>query len=237
MSKIAYQHCEVLRITPWTDDKLILTLLSKEQCLFSALYKVPEKARRCEKDNFPNLFQSIHGALHFHPEGKHKLREFDVTQTPHPLSLHRYSGLCLLSRIFQLTLAEHSDDPQGHSLWKLHRNGDFDETQWLELLCDLHYIWGTWPSAQFCEICGDASSPIGVRENNICCEKCHPSMVLLSEHLRLWLTRRYRQSKGLALSPEDAKLLKRLLWRRLPDQLHGDLTFRRLVRDHFTPPF
>ena len=236
MRKIAYQDCEVLRITPWTDDKLILTLLSKEQSLFSALYKVPQKTRRLEKDNFPNLFQSIQGALQFHPEGKHKLRDFDVTETPQPLSLQRYGGLCLLSRILQLTLAEHHADPQGYSLWKQQQLGEFDLSHWTEILCDLHFIWGTWPSGQYCEICGETQSSLGFREKWITCSKCHPSAEMLSQHLLAWLKFRYRKPKGLALDPKDAKLLRRYLWRRLPDQIHGDLIFRRLNRDHFKAP-
>jgi recombinational DNA repair protein (RecF pathway) len=233
LAKIAYHNCEVLRITPWTEEKLILTLLSKEHCLFSALYKIPKKTRHPEKDHFPNLFQSLSGALQFQSEGKHRLRDFDVIARPPSINLRIYTGLCILSRMLQLTLGEHPSDPQAHSLWKMHREGNFDENHWTLLLCDLHYIWGTWPTAQNCEICGSSASELNVQEDKICCSHCRNSHQRLSENLMIWFRCRYRQSSALALDLEDAKLLKRLLWRRLPEQLHGDQIFRRLTRDHF----
>jgi recombinational DNA repair protein (RecF pathway) len=267
MPKVSIQKCYVLKITPWEDHKSIITLLSRERAIFSALHVTDIKLssalsakrqlsqrKKWGAELTPNLFHKIEATLHFKDNAKHRLLDFSTIGDSFPCSshpsmnLHHFSGMCLLSKILQHNLGENQNDTSPYLVWKNQCKRDFQQESWLELLCELHYMLGTWPQTEQCEICGrnfadgDPEKPISkdtpknnlalLHQNIIKCQPCGGNTPM-SERLADYINERFSTSRSLALPSEDAKLLRRLLWKRLPNSLHNDPSFKKLVRVHF----
>lgn len=244
MKPTVTHDCRVIGRTPWTERKTIFTLLSKERCIFSALFSEKERSldkpirakqlKHQGKECLPALFQELRAQLSFHPEGQHKIRDFEVHQIgPNPITSRTYSGLCLLSRILQKTSGEHLGDPQPYTLWNKHHDGDFDHQHWLWILADLHWCWGTWVNLSHCEICGKTTTDFRTQKGQLSCEHCSPKQPKLTKSQRHWLCTYFNSSTELAVSSKDVKLLARFFWQRLPDHLHSDNLFQRMANLHF----
>jgi recombinational DNA repair protein (RecF pathway) len=244
LGRVVIQRCDVIKSTPWTESKSILTLISKERCVFSARFKhespFPDdtpKAKQLKglgKEKHPGLFQSLAASIEFHPEGLHKLRSFDVEDpSPSDRLPRAYTGLCLLSRMLQKTVGENQGDPQPFGLWSRHRSGQFDRPHWLNILADLHWCLGTWASVEQCENCGKTTNEIRFFAGHLACPDCQHEPHALSVPQQQWLQQHHRSPSDLAMSSKDIKLLARFFWQRLPDHLHSDRLFRRLANLHF----
>ncbi len=244
MAATVTQFCQVIGSTPWTERKTILTLISKERCVFSALFTEkkadldkPLRAKQLKhqgKEIRPGLFQELRAQISFHPDGHHKLRDFEVHQTsPNAITSKTYSGLCLLSRILQKTHGEHLGDPQPYTLWSKHQKGEFDRQHWLCVLADLNWCWGTWVNLNHCEVCGQRTIHFHIQNGQLACQHCAPKHPKLLDSQRQWLDTYLHSATQLAVSSKDVKLLARFFWQRLPDHLHSDALFRRLTNLHF----
>jgi recombinational DNA repair protein (RecF pathway) len=235
LAKVVYQTCFVLNITPWEENKNILTLLSRERCLFTALHHIRPQKSQLGADLFPNLFQTVQATLNFKEDGRHRLLGFHTSDSsPCQQNLHAYSGLCLLSRTLQKTVHENQEDPMPFQFWKRQMSGPFGDEHWTDILCDLNYTFGTWPSCTHCEQCGTKKEDLQNSGDKLHCSSCGVG-IHLSPSLKTFFKRHFLSDQHLALAPEDAKLLRRILWKRLPEALHRDRLFKRLTQVHFHP--
>ena len=228
MGRVVYQTCTVLRSTPWTEDQSILTLLSKERCLFSALWKRPKRRREGE-DLQPNLFQTFQGAMAFNHEGLHKLRQFEVLMLAPSQYLDSYGRLNLLSRIFQWLLGENQGDPQPFSLWQKHQHLISNPTEWVDFLADLLFVLGALPDKWECSQCHQ-SQGIGTNLHaELVCADCEQSSSKISSETLDWLASRHQGQRWLAPIPPDAKLVGPYLGSFLPEKMWQDPIISKLL--------
>jgi len=228
LSRVVYQTCTVLKSTPWNEDQWILTLLSRERCLFSALWKRPSR-RRLAEDLQPNLFQTLQGVLSFKDDGHHKLRQFEVLQLPPSGELLAYDRLNLMARIFQWLLFEHQGDPQPFALWQKHQHGLRNILDWTDFLADLLLVQGGLPDKIQCSNCKDTDQP-GVDTKGVpTCQRCHPRVTPISRDALRWLAHRHKAHRWLAPIPADAKLIEPYLGSCLPEKMWQDPIISKLL--------
>jgi len=228
MGKIIYQDCVVLKILRWQDDKSILTLLGKHWCVFSALWTLP-KAKRTRRLVHPELFQNIHASIQPHTDGLHRLR--DYRETPHPecKELSQYFGLNFLSRYFILTCEEGLDSGPWH-IWQNHQNFNFQQaSQVLNLMCELCYHAGTWPSGYHCEICNKKlNDEVYLEQSILACQHCQSSKFPIPQHYLNWIRKRFLQSNTALLDTPFISVLLFALNKRLPEQAFHDNILKKL---------
>lgn len=230
MATVVVEDCTVLRRTPWTNRREILTLISRERACFSASFHLPDEAKaKPGRDLQPGLFEEVRATFRPHPEGRHRLVAFEVLQSSPTLERpDLYPWLCLISRVLSRCIQEHAGDPQPLALWKAHLQPRGD-LPWLEWLCDLHFTLGTFPREMRCEVCGTLEG-VGVSGRQLICNRCDPQRTALQEQALLAIRQRFSRRGPLVMKPEDATLLSRLLADRLPVHLQGDGIAQHLLR-------
>lgn len=228
MGRVVYQTCIVLRSTPWTEDQSILSLLSKERCVFSALWKRPKRRREAE-DQQPNLFDTITGALAFDPGGHHKLRQFEATSLAPRKDIPTFEKLNLMARIFQWLLGENEGDPQPYSLWKKHESRLSNPLEWTDFFADLLFVLGCLPETLRCQQC-TGNSKLGLSpEGEIVCSECQEVFMEVSTDTQKWVSSRHLGQRWLDPVPPDAKLVMPFLRSFLPERMWQDPIITKLL--------
>ncbi|MBF0197420.1 MAG: recombination protein O N-terminal domain-containing protein, partial [Planctomycetes bacterium] len=213
-ARVYYQDAYILRVVPWTEGSQIISLLSPEQGLFTALWQKP-KTTKPGKDNHPQLFESLKVALQKSGDHRYKIRSFEELEDSYRVnSLKQYLGLNLLARILLLTTPEAPGENLICSLWRKYLRVTFEEPHTLlYLLADIHFSQGTWPSMQFCESCHQVyDGPILHEDTKLQCQQCASAhaKTLQNESVR-WLSERYHSKEALLTPPPQAKALKEFL--------------------------
>lgn len=231
--RIIHSDSFVLRRVQWKDDRVMLSLLTRNRGLLSASWKIPPTGRRPGREQCPDLFSAISGTLQAVEPGMYRLRSFfSAEPSPRKADLEVYKRLCLLSRAILLTVGESPHEELFHSLWLRTASGQVGGPETLAgLLADFHFAHGTWPSASHCELCGaDSLDGLFIRGGALACRSCRSSECeRLSPGQAAWLDGRYLRKKNTELLSGDRLALEAMLKLRLPERLLRDTVFLRLM--------
>ncbi len=229
---VIYLEAYTVRRIPYTEDSCMLSLLSREQGLTSALWKVPAtRRRRPGAPQEPQTFSLLRATLQRGGEDIARLRSFEELPGSYRFDQQdRYLLLCLLARATLLTVTRSPQEGQVFDLWQTCAGpAQQEKLALLDLLAGLHAVHGTWPLPGRCEECGHALRGKAVLAGwRLLCGACAPPprQELAGAEL-VWL--QGSSATRPACTAETARRLEKFLALRLPGNLGSDWIFSRIM--------
>lgn len=172
--KFFYRDAYIIKIIKFNDQIQILTLISKEEGKFSAIWSTPD-SKKIGMDCHPVLFSFIHAVIQRKSEANFTIRKFEtisyIINNYH--SDISYNLCCFSSRLTQLIDEDLSSEHSAFPIWENLNITKFEKIDYLNILCDFLFIHGLWFSFSECEKChSNYNNYFYLEDKILICYKC-----------------------------------------------------------------